>query len=329
MERKIRARISGTGSYVPPRVMTNADFEKLVDTSDEWIVSRTGIRERRIAADDMTSADMAMEAARRAMDMAGCTHEDIDLIISGTVTPDYRLPSNSCVMQEKMGFPNAVAFDVVAACAGFINGMSIADSYISSGAHRRALVIGTEKLSYFTNYKDRNTCVLFGDGAGAVVLEPCDSGSGVLSTFMKSNGSMRSWLWSKVGGSRNPYMADFAFDGSDKIQMAGSEIFKVAVKEMSNAAATVIKDAGISSDDVSLFVPHQANIRIVEAMAKRLHLGMDRVFLNIHKYGNTSSASVPLALDEANREGRIKPGDYVVMVAFGGGLIWGSALVKW
>jgi len=309
--------------------MTNADFEKLVDTSDEWIVSRTGIRERRIAADDMTSADMAMEAARRAMDMAGCTHEDIDLIISGTVTPDYRLPSNSCVMQEKMGFPNAVAFDVVAACAGFINGMSIADSYISSGAHRRALVIGTEKLSYFTNYKDRNTCVLFGDGAGAVVLEPCDSGSGVLSTFMKSNGSMRSWLWSKVGGSRNPYMADFAFDGSDKIQMAGSEIFKVAVKEMSNAAATVIKDAGISSDDVSLFVPHQANIRIVEAMAKRLHLGMDRVFLNIHKYGNTSSASVPLALDEANREGRIKPGDYVVMVAFGGGLIWGSALVKW
>jgi len=309
--------------------MTNADFEKIVDTSDEWIITRTGIKERHIAEDDVTSADMAMEAAKKAMDMAGCTHEDIDLIISGTVTPDYRLPSNSCVMQEKMGFPNAVAFDVVAACAGFINGLSIANSYISSGQHKRALVIGTEKLSYFTNYQDRNTCVLFGDAAGAVVVEPSENGSGVLSTFMKSDGSMRPYLWSRVGGSRNPYSPDFAYDGSDKIWMSGSDVFKVAVKEMARAVTRVIDDAGLKPDDIALFVPHQANIRIIEAMSKRLGIGMDRVYLNIQKYGNTSSASVPLALDEANREGRIKPGDYVAMVAFGGGLIWGSALVRW
>jgi len=325
----MRARISGTGSYVPPAVITNADFEKMVDTTDEWIVSRTGIRERRIASADMSCSDMAAEAARRALEMAGVTHEDIDLIICGTITADYRLPSNACVLQEKMGFPNAVAFDVAAACTGFINALSIADSYIGTGQHQRALVIGSEKLSSITNYQDRNTCVLFGDAAGAVVVEACDNGHGLLSSFMQSDGSLRPWLWTKTGGSRFPYSPDFTFDGSDKILMNGSDVFKVAVRNMGTAAMKVIKDAGLTTDDIALCIPHQANIRIIEAVAKRLGLPQDKVFMNIDKYGNTSSASIPLALDEANRSGRIKQGDHVVMVAFGGGLIWGAALVKW
>jgi len=309
--------------------MTNADFERIVDTSDEWIVSRTGIRERHIAADDMTSADMAEAASLRALEMAGCSHEDIDLVICGTVTPDYRLPSNACVLQEKMGFPNAVAFDVVAACTGFITGLSIANSYIAQGQHRRALVIGTEKLSAITNYEDRNTCVLFGDAAGAVVVEPCDDGRGLLSSYMQSDGSLRPLLWTRTGGTRNPYAPDFAFDGSDKILMNGSDIFKVAVRAMGRAATRVIDEAGLTIDDIALLVPHQANIRIIDAIAKRLKLPREKIYLNIDRYGNTSAASVPLALDEANRQGRLKPGDYVVMVAFGGGLIWGAALVKW
>lgn len=309
--------------------MTNADFERIVDTSDEWIVSRTGIRERHIATDDMSSADMAEAASRRALEMAGCSHEDIDLVICGTVTPDYRLPSNACVLQEKMGFPNAVAFDVVAACTGFITGLSIANSYIAQGQHRRALVIGTEKLSAITNYEDRNTCVLFGDAAGAVVVEPCDDGRGLLSSYMQSDGSLRPLLWTRIGGTREPYAPDFAFDGSDKILMNGSDIFKVAVRAMDKAATRVIEEAGLTIDDIALLVPHQANIRIIDAVAKRLKLPREKIYLNIDRYGNTSAASVPLALDEANRQGRLKPGDYVVMVAFGGGLIWGAALVKW
>lgn len=309
--------------------MTNADFERIVDTSDEWIVSRTGIRERHIATDDMSSADMAEAASRRALEMAGCSHEDIDLVICGTVTPDYRLPSNACVLQEKMGFPNAVAFDVVAACTGFITGLSIANSYIAQGQHRRALVIGTEKLSAITNYEDRNTCVLFGDAAGAVVVEPCDDGRGLLSSYMQSDGSLRPLLWTRTGGTRNPYAPDFAFDGSDKILMNGSDIFKVAVRAMGKAATRVIEEAGLTIDDIALLVPHQANIRIIDAVAKRLKLPREKIYLNIDRYGNTSAASVPLALDEANRQGLLKPGDYVVMVAFGGGLIWGAALVKW
>ncbi len=309
--------------------MTNADFEKMVDTSDEWIVSRTGIRERRIATDDMSCADMAAEAARRAMISAGCTHEDIDLVICATVTPDYRLPSNACVLQEMIGFPNAVAFDIVSACTGFINGLSIANSFIVTGQYKRALVIGAEKLSSITNYADRNTCVLFGDGAGAAVLEPSNDGRGVLSTFMKSDGSLRSWLWIEKGGTRHPHVPGVPIGTSDKILMNGAEVFKVAVRAMGAAASKVIEDAGLTSDDISLFIPHQANLRIIEAIAKRLKLPPEKVFLNIEKYGNTSAASVPIALDEASRAGRLKPGDNVVMVAFGGGMIWGAAAVKW
>ncbi len=309
--------------------MTNFDLEKIVDTSDQWIVERTGIRERRIADDTISCADMATEAARNAMAMANCAPEDVDMIIDATVTPDYTLPSNGCLIQENLGLVNAVAFDVVAACTGFINGLTIARGFIESGMHKKIVVIGSEKLSSFTNWKDRTTCVLFGDAAGAVVLEPSTDGSGVISTFMRSDGRMRPWLCSKVGGNKYPYTPDFAYDGSDKIYMSGTDVFKVAVKEMGRAALKVIEDAGYKPEDVSLFIPHQANMRIIESLMKRLNLNPNKVMINIEKYGNTSSASVPLALDEANRSGRIKSGDLVLMVAFGGGMIWGSALVRW
>ncbi|MFQ5453493.1 MAG: beta-ketoacyl-ACP synthase III [Candidatus Zixiibacteriota bacterium] len=329
MDQKIRAKITGTGSYTPPQRMTNADLEKIVDTTDEWIISRTGIKERRIAATDVATSDMAVKACKAALEMAGCSHEDIDILIVGTVTPDYILPSTACVVQEKMGFPNAVAFDVVAACTGYINGLSVATSFIESGKCNKAMVIGVEKLSAITNYKDRNTCVLFGDGAGATVISNDKKGHEVLSTFLKSDGKMRKWLWSEVGGVAKPHTPDFAYDGRDKILMNGADIFKVAVKEMAASALKVVADAGIQPSDVALIVPHQANIRIIEALAKRLKIDMNKVFINIDKYGNTSSASVPLALDEANRMGMIKSGDYVLLVAFGGGLIWGAALLKW
>ncbi|MDF1545051.1 MAG: ketoacyl-ACP synthase III [bacterium] len=329
MEKKIRARIIGTGSYTPPRVMTNADFERIVDTSDEWIVSRTGIKERRIADEGIASSDLAVAACEKALEASGCSREEIDLLIVGTVTPDYRLPSCACVVQEKMGLPNAAAFDVVAACTGFINGLSIANSYIASGQAKKILVVGVEKLSSIANYKDRNTCVLFGDGAGAAVVAGDDTGRGVLSTFMRSDGNMRELLWIKAGGSMHAFSEEYAASGEDKVLMNGSEVFKVAVKEMGNAARHVMKDAGVDQSDISLVVPHQANIRIIEALARRLKVDLDKVYMNISKYGNTSAASVPIALDEAYREGRIKEGDHIVMVAFGGGLIWGSALVKW
>ena len=309
--------------------MTNADFERIVDTSDEWIFSRTGIKERRILSDGMTTSDMAVEASRKAIEMAGCTNEEIDLVINGTVTPDYRVPSNACVIQEKMGLPNATAFDIVAACTGFINGLAIARSFIETGTYKKILVVGSEALSSITNYKDRTTCVLFGDAAGAVVVEPTTDGNGIVSTFMKSDGRLRDWLWIKVGGVQSPYTAAFTFDGSDKLYMNGADVFKVAVREMGRASLRVLEDAGITAADVSLVIPHQANLRIIEALVKRLGVDPNKVFLNLEKYGNTSAASVPLALDEANRAGRIKPGDYVLMVAFGGGLIWGAALVKW
>ncbi|UCC44373.1 MAG: ketoacyl-ACP synthase III [Candidatus Zixiibacteriota bacterium] len=326
---KRRARITGTGSYVPPDRMTNADFERLVDTSDEWITTRTGIKERRIAKNGMTTSDMAVKACKNAMEMAGCSHDEIEALITGTVTPDYKLPSNSCVIQEKMGLPQAVGFDIAAACTGFVSGLSIAQAFVESGKYRKILVVGVEKLSSFTNYEDRSTCVLFGDAAGAAVVEPCETGAGVISTFLRSDGNYRPLLWSEIGGCKYPYVPGEDPSGRDKILMNGSDLFKVAVREMGNAAVKVIEDAGLTSSDIALFIPHQANIRIIKAMAKRLKMDMSKVVHNIDRYGNTSSASIPLALDEANRAGRIKPGDHIVMVAFGGGLIWGSALLKW
>jgi len=329
MDHKTSAKITGTGSYAPPRRMSNADLAMMVDTSDQWIRERTGIHERRIADDSITCSDMAAEAVRNAMEMANCAPADVDLVVNATITADYTLPSNACVVQKKLGLVNAVAFDVAAACTGFITGLSIARGFIETGVYRKVVVVGSEKLSALTNWHDRTTCVLFGDAAGAVVLEPSDSGAGILSTFMKSDGRMCEWLWIKTGGTKYPHTPDFAWDDSDKISMSGSDVFKVAVREMNNACLKAIESAGVKPEDVSLVVPHQANMRIVEGLAKRLKISPEKVVANIDRYGNTSSASVPLALDEANRAGRIKPGDLVLMVAFGGGMIWGSALVKW
>lgn len=322
-----RAKIIGTGSYVPPKRLTNADLERMLDTSDEWIYSHTGIRERRIAGDDISTSDMAVEAIRRALDMSGCCPEDVDMVIAGTSTPDYRMPSTACVIQEKMSLPNAVAFDVVSACAGFVNGLAIARLFIETEVYKKIVVVGCEKLSSVTDYKDRNTCILFGDGA--VVVAADRNGRGVLSTFAKSDGTQRELLWIPIGGVKNPHTPDFTYDGSDKLRMNGPDVYRVAVREMYNASIKVVEDAGISLDDISLVIPHQANIRIIQGLAKRLHASMDKVVVNIGKYGNTSSASIPIALDEANRAGRLKDGDLVLTVAFGSGLIWGSALIKW
>ncbi len=301
----------------------------MVDTSDEWITSRTGIKERRIADKDTNSSDMAGNALQSALQMAGVDGEEIDALILGTVTPDYRLPSTACIVQEKVGLPKAVCYDIVAACTGFINGLEIARAYIESGLYRKVAVVGVEKLSSITNYEDRNTCVLFGDAAGAAIVSADDSGAGVLSTYMLSDGSMKEWLWIPTGGTVTPHEKGFAFDGSDKIHMAGSDVYKVAVRAMHDAALKAIEKAGIEASDISLVVPHQANIRIIDGLTKRLKIDKSKVFLNIDKYGNTSAASVPMALDEANRAGKIKEGDNILMVAFGGGMIWGSALVRW
>jgi 3-oxoacyl-[acyl-carrier-protein] synthase-3 len=259
---KVRAKIAGTGSYVPPRRRLNTEIESLVDTSDQWIRERTGIHERRIADASISCADMAAAAARNALEMACCAPEEVDLIVDATITADYLLPSNGCLVQAKLGLVNAVAFDVVAACTGFIAGLSIARGFIESGMYRKILVIGSERLSSLTNWEDRTTGVLFGDAAGAVVLEPADNGSGILSTFMKSDGRMAEWLQVKVGGTKHPHTRDFVWVGSDKIAMRGTDVFKVAVKEMGNACLKVIEIAGVRPEDVSWVVPNQANILI-------------------------------------------------------------------
>ena len=317
------------GSYVPSRRLTNADLEKMVDTSDEWIVSRSGIKERRIAEDNEFGSDLASGAAEKAMRMAGVKPEDIELLIVGTVTPDYRLPSNACIIQKKLGMVNAAAMDIVAACAGFINGLAIANAFIRSGQYRRVLVIGVEKLSSITDYADRNTCVLFGDGAGAVVIEATEEERGILSTFMKSDGRHTELLWIPAGGAVKPFHKKNFEDHELFIKMNGSEIFKHAVKMMGEASLKALQSAGLSGDDVSLLIPHQANIRIIEATARRVGIPMERVFLNIERYGNTSAASVPIAMEEAYHAGRIKRDDVILMTAFGGGLTWGAVLLRW
>ncbi|MFH2035637.1 MAG: beta-ketoacyl-ACP synthase III [Candidatus Zixiibacteriota bacterium] len=324
----VRAKITGTGSFVPSHRLTNSDLEKIVDTSDEWITTRTGISERRICADDEPQSLMSLSAVKAAMDMAGAKPEEIDLLLIGTVTPDFRLPSSSCIVQQKLGLVNAATMDIVAACAGFLHALSIADAYIKIGKYKKIVVVGAEKLSSITDYADRNSCVLFGDGAGAVVVEAVEGDKGVLSTFMKSDGNLAELLWIPEGGSNLPPHKLNGDASKTFIRMAGKEVYKHAVRQMVDASLKVIADAGLKSDDVTLMVPHQANIRIIESVAKKLGMDMDRVFLNLPKYGNTSAASVPLALDEANREGRIKDGDIILMTAFGGGLTWASALVR-
>ncbi len=326
----MNVRIAGTGSALPGKILTNTELEQLVDTSDEWITTRTGIKERRIAVEGEYTSTFAAEAGRRALEMAGVHPEEIDLIILGTVTPDFPFPSTACIVQDLLGATNATAFDLSAACSGFIFGLSIAEKYIRSGAARKILVIGAEVLSRIVDWQDRNTCVLFGDGAGAVVLEASDGGHSLLSTHTFSNGSYWNLLYQPGSGSRNPATDSRTIDERlIYLKMEGNDVFKHAVRSMEEAAVKALDANGLSASDLTLMIPHQANRRIIDATAKRLGLGADRLFTNLEKYGNTSSASIPIALDEANRQGLIKPESKLLLVAFGGGFTYGSALINW
>jgi 3-oxoacyl-[acyl-carrier-protein] synthase-3 len=323
------SQIVGTGAYAPEKVLTNHDLARVVDTSDEWIRERTGIRERRIAADGQTASDMAYEAARRALDAAGLKATDLDMIIVGTVTGDMPMPACAAILQRKLGATHIPAFDISAACAGFIYGLSIADQFIRTGAQRRVLVVGVELLSRILNWKDRVTCVLFGDGAGAAILAPAgDDGRGVLSTRLYTDSSLVDSLCIPAGGSAEPLTAEGLAKNRNKVFMVGSDIFKIAVKNLTSASREAVEAAGLSADDVKWVVPHQANLRIIAQVAMRLDIPLERFVLNIERYGNTSSASIPIALDEAVRDGRIKRGDTVLMCALGAGISWGSALIR-
>ncbi|MDD5286145.1 MAG: ketoacyl-ACP synthase III [Desulfuromonadaceae bacterium] len=325
----MNARITGTGSSLPSKILTNADLELMVDTSDDWIVSRTGVKERRIAVAGEYTSTFASEAARRALSMSGISPEELDLIIIGTVTPDFPFPSTACIIQNELGAHNAVAFDVSAACSGFIYGLSIAESFIRSGKIKKALVIGAEVLSRIVDWSDRNTCILFGDGAGAAIVEASEELNGILSTHIFSNGSHWNLLYQPGSGSRNP-ASDRSIDSKlFFINMEGNEVFKHAVKAMEEAAMAALEANSMKASELSMFIPHQANIRIVNATAKRLGIPMEKLFINLHNYGNTSAASIPIALDEANRQGRLKKGDTILLDAFGGGFTYASAMLRW
>ena len=320
--------IIGVGEYLPKKILTNADLEKMVDTSDEWITTRTGIKERRIASSHEAASDLAINAAKEALKDARLKPQGLDLIIIATITPDMQFPSTACLVQANLGAKNAVCFDISAACAGFVYAIIVAQQFIARGTYKNALVVGTEVLSSITDWDDRSTCVLFGDGAGAAVLSEVKSG-GILSTYLGSDGSMANLLMMPAGGSRNPATHKTIDKRLHYIKMEGNEIFKSAVKIMVDTAQIVLKQAGLKCSDVDLVIPHQANVRIIMAMAKRLGLPSDRVFLNIEKYGNMSSASTATALCEAVKVGRIKKGDIILLDAFGAGLVWGACLIKW
>lgn len=325
----IRARITGTGSYVPEKVLTNLDIEKFLDTSDEWIRTRTGINERHIAADGENTSDLATRAAERAMEMAGVSAEDIDLIVVGTITGDYPWPATACIVQSNLGAINAGAFDVSAACSGFLYALSCAVDRVEAGRSKKALVIGAEALSRIVNWEDRNTCILFGDAAGAVVLEACEGEHGVLSTHLHADGTQLELLYQPGFGTRLQPSEQAMKDRNYFLQMQGNEVFKVAVRSMTDVANIALKANNMSVEDVDLFIPHQANIRILNATAKKIGFRDDQVYINVERFGNTSGATIPLAMDEANRAGRIKEGDILLLDAFGGGFTWASAIVRW
>lgn len=322
--------IAGTGSYLPEKVLTNADLEKIVETSDEWIFSRTGIRERRIAAADEFTSHMAAKAGAKALEQAGISADQVELIIVATITPDTLTPATACYVQQHLGAFGAVAFDISAACSGFLYAMKLAKRLISDGAFSNALIIGAEKLSTFINWEDRNTCVLFGDGAGAAVLRRAAPGEGsILATEMGTDGRLCHLIQIPGGGSALPITAENIGQHLASLTMMGKEVFKHAVNRMKESAEKVIERAGLKPEDIALVVPHQANLRIIDAIAERLSVPTERVFVNLQKYGNTSAAAVAIALDEANRSGAIKRGEHVVMVVFGAGLTWAAAAVRW
>lgn len=324
-----RVAIVGTGSYVPDKVLTNAELEKMVETTDEWIITRSGIRERRIAAPGQATSDLATEAALRALESAQVKAEDLDLIIVGTVTPDMVFPNTACFVQTRIGAKRATCFDIEAACSGFLYAVETARQFLLAGSIKTALVIGAEKLSSVTDWQDRATCVLFGDGAGAVVLQAVEGDRGILASVTGSDGSLNELLNIPGGGSRHPTSHETIDQRLHYMKMVGREVFKHAVRNMGEAATRALQQCGLSVKDVACVIPHQANMRIVEAIRERLGLPPEAFFVNLDRYGNTSAASVPLALDEAVRAGRIKRGDVVVLVAFGGGFTWGATVMRW
>ncbi len=323
---RVFSRIAGTGSYLPEKVLTNADMAQFVDTSDEWIRERTGIRQRHIAAEGQTTSDLAYEAGLRAMEAAGITGTDVQLLIVGTTTPDIIFPSTACLVQNMLGANGCMAFDVNAACSGFMYALSIADQFIRAGTVKTALVIGAETLTRMLDWSDRGTCVLFADGAGAVVLK-ADDETGIISTHMHADGAYKTLLWNPVGVS-----AGFKMDEKNagvRVLMAGSEVFKVAVKTLDAVVEETLEANGIDRHAIDWLIPHQANLRIIQATAKRLDMPMERVIVTVDKHGNTSSGSVPLALDEAVRSGKVQRGQLLLLEAFGGGFTWGSALIRY
>jgi len=325
----IRARITGTGSYVPERVVTNVDLEKFIDTSDEWIRTRTGIVERHLVSEGEMTSDLATKAAERALAMAGVAANDLDLIVVGTITGDYPWPATACIVQSNLGAVNAGACDLSAACSGFLYSLAMAVDRIMAGNCKKALVIGAEVLSRIVDWNDRNTCVLFGDGAGAVVLEACEGDHGVLSTHLYADGSQLELLYQPGFGTRLMPSAEAIARGDHYLKMQGNEVFKVAVRSMAEVAKIALDANGMTTEDIDLFIPHQANIRILDATAKRIGLRDDQVYINVDRFGNTSGATIPLALDEVNRAGRLKEGDILLLDAFGGGFTWASALIRW
>jgi len=325
----LRSRIIGTGSYLPERVLTNAEIERMVETSDQWIVERTGIRERRIAAPSEATSDLAAVAGRRALEASGVRASDLDVILVATATPDMLFPATACLVQTRLGATHAFAFDLSAACTGFLYGLSVADQYIRSGAARTVLVIGAEVLSRFIDWTDRTTCILFGDGAGAVVLRGEQGDRGILSTHIHADGSLWDFIHVPGGGSRHPPSEDTLVRRLQFLRMKGSETFKVAVRTLEETALEALKANGLAIADVRWFVPHQANRRIIEAVGARLGLPAERVVMNLERVGNTSAASIPVALDELVRAGRVSPDHTLLFAAFGAGLTWGSAIVRW
>ena len=324
-----QAHVTGWGRYAPSQVLTNRDLERIVDTNDEWIVSRTGIRERRVAAANETTASMAAVASLRAIRTAGLEPDDIDLILLATLTPDYWMPSTAALVKEAIGNTHAAAMDVAAACSGFVYAYASAQAHIASGMAKHVLVIGAELLTRFLDYSDRSTCILFGDGAGAVVLSASDEPGGGLGIELTTDPQGAYMIWLPAGGAKSPPSAETIARGEHYIRMEGNQTYRFATKTMATTALAAISHAGLEPSDIDLFIPHQANIRIIEAVAKGLGLPMDRMFVNLDKYGNTSAASVPIALAEAVDSGRVKVGDHVVLVAFGAGFTSGAVAIEW
>ena len=327
--KKISVGISGVGSYLPEKILTNYDLSKIVDTSNEWIVSRTGIEERRIACKSMATSDLSTEAAKKAIKDANLKAEEIDLIIVATLTPDYSMPSTACIVQKNIGAINAAAFDLNAGCTGFVYGIATGANFIKSGVYKRVLVIGGETLSRIINWEDRNTCVLFGDGAGACILERCEEDYGILAYNLGSDGSNYEALIQPAGGSRNPASMETLTNNLHYLQMDGKEVFKFAVRAMQRSSIEALNLANIDLGDLDYLIPHQANIRIIDSARKKLNLPEEKVYVNLNKYGNMSAASIPVALDEALKNKKIKKGHSVLLVAFGAGLTWGSIILRW